>query len=92
MTCEACIHKSVCYRASSVQSDYAQKCGDFASGKNDVLDKIKAEFTDCLKALDEIDKSGFNIYLPNEMSGRRLTYQQCIDIIDKYKSKRNDKE
>ena len=49
------------------------------------LDKIRAEITDCLKALDEIEKSGFNIYLPNEMSGRRLTYQQCLGFIDKYK-------
>ena len=51
---------------------------------NEVLDKIRAEITDCLKALDEIEKSGFNIYLPNEISGRRLTYQQCLGFIDKY--------
>lgn len=50
-----------------------------------VLDKIKSEITDCLKALDNIEKSGLNIYLPNEMSGRRLTYQQCLKFIDKYK-------
>ena len=54
--------------------------------KNKVLDKLRAEITDCLKALDEIEKSGFNIYLPNEMSGRRLTYQQCLEFIDKYKA------
>ena len=53
---------------------------------NDTLDKIRAEITDCLKALDEIEKSGFNIYLPNEISGRRLTYQQCLRFIDKYKA------
>lgn len=50
------------------------------------FDKIRAEITDCLKALDEIEKSGLNIYLPNEMSGRRLTYQQCLGFIDKYKA------
>jgi hypothetical protein len=50
------------------------------------LDKIRAEILDCLKALDEIEKSGFNIYLPNEMSGRRLTYKQCLGFIDKYKA------
>lgn len=54
--------------------------------KNDVLDKIRAEITDCLKTLDEIEKSGFNIYLPNEMSGRRLTYRQCLEFVDKYKA------
>lgn len=54
--------------------------------KNKALDKIRAEITDCLKALDEIEKSGLNIYLPNEISGRRLTYQQCLKFIDKYKS------
>lgn len=52
----------------------------------EVLDKIRAEILDCLKALDEIEKSGLNIYLPNEMSGRRLTYQQCLEFIDKYKA------
>ncbi len=54
--------------------------------KQKVLDKIRSEIMDCLKALDEIEKSGLNIYLPNEMSGRRLTYQQCLEFIDKYKS------
>ena len=60
----------------------------FRITKNDleVLDKIRAEITDCLKALDEIEKTGLNIYLPNEISGRRLTYQQCLGFIDKYKA------
>lgn len=31
MTCNDCIHRSVCYRADSVQSDHARKCGDFES-------------------------------------------------------------
>ena len=52
---------------------------------NAVLDKIRAEILKCLSALDDIEKSGFNIYLPNEMSGRRLTYKQCLEFIDKYK-------
>lgn len=47
---------------------------------------IRCEILDCLKALDEIEKSGLNIYLPNEISGRRLTYQQCLEFIDKYKT------
>ena len=50
-----------------------------------VFDNIKAEIMDCLNALDEIEKTGLNIYLPNEISGRRLTYQQCLEIIDKYR-------
>lgn len=54
--------------------------------EREVLDKIRAEITNCLKALDEIEKSGLNIYLPNEISGRRLTYQQCLEFIDKYKT------
>ena len=53
---------------------------------NAVLDKIRAEILKCLSALDDIEKSGFNIYLPNEMSGRRLTYKQCLEFIDKYKA------
>lgn len=48
-----------------------------------VLDKIRADITDCIKALDDVEK--FNIYLPNEITGRRLTYQQCLEFIDKYK-------
>ena len=60
--------------------------------KNVALDKIRAEITNCLKALDEIEKSGFNIYLPNEMSGRRLTYQQCLRFIDKYKEESEPQE
>ena len=55
------------------------------SSNKDVLDKVRAEIVDRLKALDEIEKSGLNIYLPNEMSGRRVTYQQCLEFIDKYK-------
>ena len=54
--------------------------------KQKVLDKIRAEITDCLKALDEIEESRLNIYLPNEISGRRLTYKQCLEFIDKYKA------
>jgi hypothetical protein len=53
-----------------------------------IIDKYKVEMRgneDCLKALDEIDESGLNIYSPNEMSGRRLTYQQCLEFIDKYR-------
>ena len=59
---------------------------------NNKLDKIRAEITDCLKALDEIEKSGLNIYLPNEISGRRLTYQQCLKFIDKYKAESKEEE
>ncbi len=60
--------------------------------KQKVLDKVRAEITDCLKALDEIEKSGFNIYLPNEISGRRLTYQQCLKFIDKHKAESDPQE
>jgi ribosomal protein S27E len=33
MTCDDCIHKSVCYRIESVSTSYADKCGDFGSEK-----------------------------------------------------------
>jgi len=59
---------------------------------NKVLDKIRAEILTCLGALDEIEKSGINIYLPNEMSGRRLTYQQCLEFIDKYKAEAENED
>jgi len=31
MTCDDCIHKSVCYITNSLSPSYADKCGDFAS-------------------------------------------------------------
>ena len=51
-----------------------------------VLDKIKTEIESCLTALDEIERSGFNIYHPDEISGRRCTYKQCLGFIDRYKN------
>ena len=59
--------------------------------KVDVFGKIRAEIEECLKALDDIEKSGYNIYLPNEISGRRLTYQQCLEFIDKYEAAESEK-
>ena len=49
-----------------------------------ILDKIRAEIMDCLEALDYIEKTGLKLYPPNEMAARRLTYQQCLEFIDKY--------
>lgn len=60
--------------------------------QEDILDKVRTEILDCLKALDEIEKSGLNIYLPNEISGRRLTYQQCLQFIDKYRAESEVKD
>ncbi len=57
-----------------------------------ILDKIRVEILNCLSALDEIEKSGLDIYLPNEISGRRLTYQQCLEFIDKYKAESEEIE
>lgn len=72
---------------------YCEDCSAYEKKPNinEVLDKIRAEIMDCLKALDEIEKSGLNIYLPNEISGRRLTYQQCLEFIDKYKAEGSGK-
>ena len=33
MTCDDCVHKTVCYRTDSVSPSYADKCGDFAFEK-----------------------------------------------------------
>lgn len=75
------------------QRDLSKECeGEYRSCVDCVLDKIRAEIVDCLKALDNIEKSGLNIYLPNEMSGRRLTYRQCLEFIDKYKAESEDTE
>ena len=43
MTCNDCIHRSVCYRLDSVQSDHARKCGDFVSGCKSFDSGSKAE-------------------------------------------------
>ena len=77
--------KHCCHRWSKVIRDTVEEMKQEYI-EREVLDKIRAEIETCLKALDEIEKSGLNIYLPNEMSGRRLTYQQCLEFIDKYKA------
>jgi hypothetical protein len=71
------------YKQIISSKDYDRLCK--ALDNENVLEQIRAEIMDCLKALDEIEKSGLNIYLPNEISGRRLTYQQCLEFIDKYR-------
>ena len=86
--CDTCEHSDEidgnnCYECvKGIRNNYSLKKQEPLT---DVLDKIKAEIESCLKALDEIEKSGFNIYHPNEMSGRRLTYKQCLGFIDKYR-------
>ena len=72
-------------------ADTIANAHEFEAVPIEVIDKIRAEITNCLKALDEIEKSGFNIYLPNEISARRLTYQQCLGFIDKHKAESEDK-
>lgn len=58
---------------------------------NCVLNKIRTEIITCLDALDEIEKFGDNYMLPNELLGRKLTYKQCLDFIDKYRIKEMEK-
>ena len=48
MTCEECLHKSICYRVDSVQSDYARKCGDFISGWIPVTEDMPEESEDAV--------------------------------------------
>ena len=62
------------------------------SNTMEIIDKMRAEITDCLKALEEIEKSELNIYLPNEISDRRLMYQQCLKFIDEYKAETEEQD
>ena len=34
MTCNECIHETVCYRLDIVNYDYAEKCGDYLPQKS----------------------------------------------------------
>ena len=49
MTCNDCIHRSVCYRADDVPSDHARKCGDF-----DALQRQTEKICD-------LEKSNFDV-------------------------------
>ena len=80
--CDVVVDKDELIKA--INYDRNQYSKGYKDGVNDVLDKVRAEITDCLKALDELEESGLNIDLPNETSGRRLTYYQCLEFIDKY--------
>ena len=78
--------------ANEYDHGYCKGYAEALEEQESILDKIRAEILTCLGALDEIEKSGINIYLPNEMSGRRLTYQQCLEFIDKYKAEAENED
>ena len=49
MTCQDCIHKSVCYRIDSVPLNYADKCGDYIPDLDNALDGIRDNIDKCEK-------------------------------------------
>jgi len=51
----------------------------------DVLDKIRAEILECLEAIKHIKAMPIQLYPPNEIEARKLTYEQCLGFIDKYR-------
>ena len=96
MTCDDCIHKSVCYRRiESVSPSYADKCGDFESDNNiepfkpmveiDLYSVIKQKYIE-REALDKIRAEIDQI--TDTMGVSYNQYVSKIDvlqIIDKYR-------
>ena len=74
MNCKECIHKSVCYRVDYVQSDYAQKCGDFVSGCK-ALEQEPCDDTISRQAVDDA------IYEYSRSCD--VNYGQIMEYIDK---------
>lgn len=95
MTCDDCIHKSVCYRRiESVSTSYADKCGDFMSEQEPKSEWehdheiLKAYSNGANEVLDKItveieqvaeEESKFNI-----KGARGLKH--ALKIINKYKT------
>lgn len=57
------------------------------------LDDITAEIRDgldaCVSIMDNVEKGVYpKIYSDEQMIGRKITYEHCIEIIDKHISKK----
>lgn len=95
MTCDDCIHKSVCYRIDSVSPSYADKCGDFMHDNSivpvkpmveiDLYSVIKQKYIE----RDVLDKIRAEIDQITDTMG--VSYNQYVSkidvlqIIDKYR-------
>ena len=88
MTCDDCIHKSVCYRRiESVSPSYADKCGDFESDNNiepfkpmveiDLYSVIKQKYIE-REVLDNI--KGYIGHIRNTGMGKK----KSLDFIEKF--------
>ena len=101
MTCDDCIHKSVCYRRiESVSISYADKCGDFESDDSiesfkpmveiDLYSVIKQKYIerDVLdKIRAEIEALEYlNIEDGSDGYDKYIEQYEVLKIIDKYKA------
>lgn len=48
------------------------------------IEQIRAEIEECLEAINYIKAMPIQLYTPNEIEARKLTYEQCLGFIDKY--------
>lgn len=79
--------KHCCHRYSSFIQESLQE------NINAVLDGIKAEIRDganaCIDIINKTDKHVYpQIYSRDEMVGRKITYEHCLEIIDKHISRK----
>ena len=58
-------------------------CKEFQYGSS-VIEQIRDEIAKCLEAINHIKTMPIQLYTPNEIEARKLTYEQCIGFIDKY--------
>jgi hypothetical protein len=98
MTCDDCIHKSVCYRRiESVSTSYADKCGDFMHDNNiepfkpmveiDLYSVIKQKYIE-REVLDKIRAEIESLQNANPSywhSGDMVDREEVLEIIDKYR-------
>ena len=48
------------------------------------IDAIRDEIAECLEAINHIKAMPIQLYTPNEIEARKLTYEQCLGFIDKH--------
>ena len=86
MTCNECIHRSVCYRKDCVNADYADKCGDFLYGQLDVPDINDGDMVSRQAAIDAIERKSWlatdaKVALKGTMRGLSSVQQKINNTI-----------
>ena len=82
MTCNDCIHRSVCYMADYVPSDHARKCGDFES----VCKTLEQEPNKWIPVSEELPKKSgrYLAYIVNRHDDKLRYIMTCDYSADSY--------